>query len=132
MTIEITYFNIVGASDAILEEVGFDFRYIPEGLDKPQAGQSCYNWHNGADGVMVPGCIVGTILHRLGVSLEDMGKAAGSNDLLYNLTRDGKITIIGGESRIKTFLRIAQTAQDNGATWHSAIRTAEMAASIAC
>jgi len=123
--IEITFHAVLRTAEKVARRVGYDFRYISEGRDEPREQQQCSNWHNSIEGEMVPGCIVGTILHELGVPLERMSKSALANDLIYYLQRQGIIGEV--DKRTRCFLSVMQAAQDNGATWHSAVRTAEVA-----
>lgn len=120
--IEITWSTLKDAAYILQSEVGYDFRYIPEDGTCRQ-GMDCQNWHEDGNGGKVPGCIVGTLLHRLGVPLEAMSKSGMSSDVISGLTYNG--IIAKPEEKVTEFLYWAQVAQDNGATWYSAIKIAE-------
>lgn len=65
-----------------------------------------------------PGCIVGAVLHKAGVSLEDLGKGSrnesGSFDLISNLEYDELVTV---SDQAQNYLANAQTSQDRGVPW---------------
>lgn len=124
--IELSYYTVEDAMEQIVRKVGFEYRYIAPGNSVPVAGQNCYNWHKNEAGEAVPGCIVGTVLHHLGVKLEDMEMGGGSNYLIGELERTEVIKFNSerDKKRIETLLRTAQVAQDAGATWYSAFKVA--------
>lgn len=103
-------------------------REMPEGGDPnrpyypntPEApwGTTCYYVHKGEE-QDVAGCIVGTVLHSLGVPLEEFRAAEGKN---VNGLRE--ILHLPLESRSWSALAEAQTTQDSGQTWADALKYA--------
>jgi hypothetical protein len=67
----------------------------------------------------VPGCLIGHVLHRLGVSLETLSVHEGQPAQYLAGTLD-----IGGDA-VRWALGAAQEAQDGGSTWHEALACAE-------
>lgn len=124
--IEFTYYDIKRVAEEIIDEKGFDFRYISPGNSEPKMHQNCYNWTEDENGNKVPSCIVGTILHRLGVPLESMEPNWGSPSILRDLAKHGVIPEVT-DRRIQVFLNVAQATQDNGGTWYSAVKAAWVA-----
>ena len=116
----ITANDVLNEARDLAEEVGFDFRYTSEGVDKPERGMDCANWHD-ANGEKVPGCIVGTILNRLGVPLDLMNKFDTVGMVRDSIKRDDYII----ELQAYKLLKVMQIAQDSGATWWSAVRVAQ-------
>jgi hypothetical protein len=91
---------------------------------------TCRNtqWVTHPDGKVeqVPGCIVGFILHKIGVPLAtlDLWNDTTADDLLHNLDRHGHID--GAETAVQDYLVRAQIVQDTpGQTWGSAYLAAE-------
>lgn len=124
--IELSFWAVEDAMEQIVQKVGFEYRYTAPNCDAPFAGQNCYNWHESDSGEKTPGCIVGTVLHHLGVKLEDMEMGGGSNYLIGQLERIEVIKFNSerDKKRILALLRTAQVAQDAGATWYSAFKVA--------
>ncbi|MFF5371361.1 hypothetical protein [Streptomyces sp. NPDC013187] len=79
---------------------------------------SCYYVHTDEDGNQSAGCIVGAVLHRLGVPLLDLRKVETYGaDAAFPL-----LEIKGVSSQVKSFLRHVQGKQDRGQTWGKAVR----------
>jgi hypothetical protein len=86
------------------------------------ASTTCFYVHTDTDGAPeAPGCIVGTVLNRLGVPLEVLAEHEG--DAAHKV-----LTELGiGSWRTQTALRYAQSRQDAEGTWTSALAEAERA-----
>lgn len=67
----------------------------------------------------VPGCLVGQVLHRLGVSLGTLSVHEGQP--AHSLAD----TLDIGSQAVRWALNAAQTAQDGGSTWGEALACAE-------
>ncbi len=65
-----------------------------------------------------PGCIVGAVMAKAGISLEDLGKGSrnesGSFDLINSLECDELVTV---SDQASNYLANAQTSQDRGVPW---------------
>jgi hypothetical protein len=104
-------------------EKGDDYVYVNEDIP---GSRNCLYVHGRFDRNWRPGCLVGNILHRAGVSLNYMESRGGSaSDLLKDLERD---EIIGVDSGAKSFLVIVQSLQDERIPWKVAIAAASNAA----
>lgn len=72
-----------------------------------------------------PGCIVGAVMHKAGISLEDLGKGSrnesGSFDLISNLEYDELVTV---SDQAANYLANAQTSQDREVPWGVAAKLA--------
>lgn len=84
---------------------------------------SCFYVHHNEDGTQSAGCIVGQVLHRLGVSLENLKKAEtyGASAAV------GLAGVDGLSERMKDFLRSVQRKQDDGHTWGDSLTLAQAA-----
>ena len=71
-----------------------------------------------------PGCIVGNVLHRLGVPLETLAQyeATPAYDVAQSLISEGVLTSNGEAMRL---LNVAQIAQDSGMNWGDTVRRAK-------
>ncbi|MGW4446469.1 hypothetical protein [Streptomyces sp. NPDC004682] len=89
-------------------------------------GGACYYVHKAEDGSEGPGCIVGTVLYRLGVPLAEMAKREGTNALgvIADLELSGEVEAKGLSSSTRTLLRWVQIQQDGGRSWGSAYKNA--------
>ncbi|MEU6704746.1 hypothetical protein [Streptomyces wuyuanensis] len=86
----------------------------PEHMRTP--GATCFYVHTDEAGNRTgPGCIVGTVLHRLGVSLEALSEGEGwpAQSVLNHLASDL-------DPELLAKLRRVQMSQDNGDTWAEA------------
>lgn len=104
-----------------IKEKGVDYVYVNPNGEKIADGTfvNCFNWHHTPDGGRVPGCIVGNILHRAGISLDDMPhdlNVQGSLEALKDLAMVSREGVIA--------LKYMQWEQDNGATWGAAFEKA--------
>ena len=91
----------------------------PGHVYSPPAGSTlCSYTHEQPDGSLVPGCLFGAALHRLGVPLETLHKHESLGIvpvLLRHLGIDISYT-----TRIK--LEAVQREQDNGEPWGEAVK----------
>jgi hypothetical protein len=117
--VHITEENMLDTLRGIIEERGEN--YVYEGSDE---SDSCLYVHQ-VNGDLVPGCLVGTALHRLGVPLQTMTwhEGASAHGLLRRLTKIGVIE--GGADHIAFALNEAQAYQDKGSSWGYALRIYE-------
>ena len=119
MTIQVTMEKVFEIADALVVEKGAGYKY-----DFPAGGRQCFNVWEGK-----PSCIVGTIMHRLGVPVETMGgeysevfagrDAMSITDLARSLETEGVIDFI--DNRVIDALRYMQIEQDGGETWADAV-----------
>jgi hypothetical protein len=70
----------------------------------------------------VPGCLVGQVLHRLGVPLAEFHKHEGQP---AGVVMSSLINIVGNDTRAGQFLDAAQGQQDSGEKWADALTAAE-------
>jgi hypothetical protein len=80
---------------------------------------SCYYVHRDDQGNESPGCIVGQVLHRLGVPLADLKEAE-----TLGATAAVRLTTQGVSDNVSDFLRFVQQKQDRGVTWSKAVADA--------
>lgn len=126
--------KVNAALDEALKEKGEDYIYprvvktMPEGEvaekpffpDQPDApwGTTCLYVHDEEEG-QIPGCIVGNVMHRLGVPLEDLKKVEGDN--AHGLIGQLQIPV---NQHVTRLLNRAQASQDEGQTWGKAVQAA--------
>ncbi|MGI5196957.1 hypothetical protein ACQEVY_25560 [Streptomyces sp. CA-288835] len=87
----------------------------PKHMD-PEGFGSCFYVHKDEEGNQLgAGCIVGTVLHRLGISLEALSQVEG-------LSAPGALTglDLDPDTHMGAQLRRVQMAQDRGHTWGQA------------
>jgi hypothetical protein len=131
MTIQITLDAVREAAKAAVAERGEDYDY------KAHYDSCRYTQYRGAD--RVAGCLVGDVMHRLGVPLGTLftWDDSGSDDLLTHLANPedgpgGEAWVSYADERaaeyVSEYLRVAQEIQDAGGeghTWGDALRAAE-------
>lgn len=111
---ELTYDRALELAREVVADFGEDYLY-PEDhkrvqwVDEPESPGnplSCVYVHNGA-----PSCIVGQILHRHGVSVDDLAAEEfdSADPVSYRLAR--------ATVEARDFLNEVQNRQDNGKTW---------------
>ncbi|MER6485724.1 hypothetical protein ABT264_19475 [Streptomyces virginiae] len=66
-----------------------------------------------------PGCVVGTVLHRLGVPLAELAMREGT--AAYSVVHE----LLDVPDEAQAALQYAQTQQDGGSTWSRALQAAE-------
>lgn len=78
----------------------------------------------------VTGCLVGDVMHRMGVSLERLHRSnlEGASELLESLEADGTITWPSPDTKRRAFnyLTVLQRFQDQGHTWADSKLRADM------
>ncbi len=113
--IEVTMEDVVRVAEEVVS-TQLDYVYTnPNGLAAiQQASTDCFYVHGDA-----PGCVVGHILHRLGVPLEDLSYYEGlrANSVLLDL---GDEEVIKMPNRAVSLLQCMQGEQDTGKTWGEA------------
>lgn len=109
---ELTYDRAVELAREVVAEFGEDYVYPESEKRRETDGSlpSCVYVHEGC-----PSCLVGHILHRHGVSLEDMSQDEFRGAWFVS----AKCADADGKAR--EFLDAAQESQDNGDTWAVAI-----------
>lgn len=124
-TLELTLEKAKSMVDEAIRDKGSDFVY------KRMPGMDCQYVHEGVvwdadleeyvqdESVYEPGCIVGYVLHKAGISLATMQASEGNNaeELLDRLERHGLLTV---EAEAVEFLNSVQDLQDSGNSWGSA------------
>ncbi|MGW9170138.1 hypothetical protein [Streptomyces decoyicus] len=85
----------------------------------PAEQTDCLYVHPGKDESATPGCVVGQVLHRLGVPLEELS--------LYEGDDAASVTsaVLDTASSVYWVLFAAQWEQDSGETWGAALAAAE-------
>lgn len=126
--IDLTVEMIDKVADELLDEYGSDFHYSNPNIPGWTSLHACHYVHY-VDGENVPGCIVGHILNRLGVPLEEMDTERFGNtpadNLLESLADRGIISLESvTNGRISGYLKTAQYKQDTGNHWGYAIACA--------
>lgn len=90
----------------------------PSGATAGATAAMCFYVHH-IDSGPVPGCLVGTVLHRLGVPLDKLAELEGCGAYVVA----GMTAYMSNDARCA--LARAQDAQDDGATWAVALAAAE-------
>lgn len=132
--------QIVKAADAVVAEIGPDTLYTERaqslGMDTYGGNAACKYAHRGT-----PACLVGVVMHRLGVPIDTLQQWDASGDGAFNVIAggvreedaagepdpDGEVIIpaLDIQDRAIRYLHAAQVAQDNGATWGEAVAIAK-------
>jgi hypothetical protein len=120
----------------VVKEKGSDYVYVNPRGGSAREGASCYYVHEAVteDGgaESVPGCIVGTALHKLGVGFSVMlSEENNSSDSLLEAIMMGRSERDeNGEPKFhftetaKHVFRAAQSQQDRGHNWGDALQSA--------
>jgi len=117
------YATAVKLAKAAVAEKGPDFIYTDQnGVTADGRYAECSNKHATEDGGWVPGCLVGNMLHRHGVPLDEMPKYGDAFSTLQELNYFG--SGIRTTEKAEIFMMAAQSNQDNGYTWGEAISAA--------
>lgn len=106
---------IYAATRAVVAESP-DRIYVPPANRDVDKGMCLYSHGD------VPGCLVGTVLHRLGVPLADFQGHEGQP--AYAALRE-LVQVSGHRQRVGRFLDEIQEKQDVGLTWSEALAHAE-------
>ncbi len=112
---------VMATLQAVVDEAGHDYRYTMRMGGMNNGGKACFYVHEGE-----PDCIVGRVLHRLGVPLDVLR----ANDLAGNLSVSaGAFSLEGSPVQpgreALTILATAQRLQDQGNTWGECLRVAQ-------
>jgi hypothetical protein len=126
MTIQVTLDAVREAAKAAVADRG-------EGYIYKDHYDACRNtqWQRisneeGEAMMQVPGCLVGDVLHRIGVPLPDLATwdDTTADDLLANLLAHNHVESVA--EGVETYLVAAQVMQDTeGMTWGMALASAE-------
>ncbi|WP_416972562.1 hypothetical protein [Streptomyces sp. 4F14] len=112
--------QVVSALRSVVEENPEKVYEAPINMRSSTDKNQCYYVHRAEDGTEECGCLVGTVLHRLGVSLADLAKAETLGATVA-LSRAG---VVGVSYRVASLLAHAQRDQDQGRTWSEALKKA--------
>lgn len=114
--ISITLDKAIELAKAEIAKEGEDFVY--EWRTQENGTTSCMYVYDGK-----PDCLVGRILHSLGVSLHELSKHEGSSsyEVMENLDADG---VLSPTFDAIEFLRILQAHQDQDESWGESLRLA--------
>ncbi len=120
MAIELTLARVKELLAEAVAEKGADYVYTtPEGEPAgPDMETPCRYVHGDK-----PGCVVGHVLHKAGVSLALLEGQEGTDayGAMRNLWRDGEIEF---EPPVRQLLNHVQLDQDRGTPWGEAVRRA--------
>lgn len=108
--------DVATGLEAIVAEYGEDFVY--QQRDTLSGSRCVYVWQG------EPDCIVGKLLHRLGVPVEQLARGDGkllAGALVEHLEELG---VISAEDGVSEILDRAQSRQDAGRTWGQSVREA--------
>ncbi|MFI0211975.1 hypothetical protein ACH4OV_25305 [Streptomyces diastaticus] len=116
--IKVTPEQVLDVMREVVAEAGEEFVYEPPtGL-----GVCLYVHRPHGGGASVPGCLVGQVLHRLGVPLDELTE----HEAQLARTMAPKLVDAGeGADLLVTALDNAQAIQDGGHSWGAALRAAE-------
>ncbi|MFD3952198.1 hypothetical protein ACFWRC_19505 [Streptomyces albidoflavus] len=116
--IKVTPEQVLDVMREVVAEAGEEFVYkSPTGL-----GICLYVHRTFGGGADVPGCLVGQVLHRLGVPLDELSRYEAQ----LALTMAPKLVDAGeNEDLLTSALNNAQMTQDAGHPWGAALRAAE-------
>ncbi|RKN35962.1 hypothetical protein [Streptomyces hoynatensis] len=107
----ITVTDVINAVLAVADEG-------PDHVYEQQAGTDmCRYTHESLSGTLIPGCLIGTALHRLGVPLERLERYEGEQVLPLLRALGIPVSYAAADP-----LREVQEAQDDGTPWGEAIR----------
>lgn len=115
--INLTYERTKELLKEAVAERGAD--YVDPDASRPTL---CRNVHTAEDGkTLVPGCIVGWVLHKAGVSLEllEENNMAAASSVLCELKEAG---VLGYEVTALHLLNRIQGLQDGGVSWGEAVQ----------
>ncbi|WP_030997529.1 hypothetical protein [Streptomyces sp. NRRL F-5630] len=115
--IKVTADEVMSTLRAVVAERP-DYVYARPEADN-RAAACLYVHHD--DGTAKPGCLVGTVLHRLGVPLVELAKWEGEGAC----SMVPSVTNLEWEDTSTLALQTAQEAQDAGVTWAEALAAAE-------
>jgi hypothetical protein len=107
--------------DTLREVVAERPEHVYESPEHMRNGyETCFYVHVDSEGNdPQPGCLVGVVLHRLGVPLEQLAKREGSGACVV------VSALVETTSDVANALDVAQSAQDCEKTWAQALASAE-------
>jgi hypothetical protein len=95
-----------------------NFVYVAHSMDNER--NMCYYVHPGIDGAPdTCGCLIGHVLNRLGVPMDELKQHEGKD--AFRVVR----TLLDTSSKARKALTEAQNVQDRGWPWADALRAAE-------
>ncbi|KPC89903.1 hypothetical protein ADL27_38470 [Streptomyces sp. NRRL F-6602] len=115
--IKVTADEVMSTLRAVVAERP-DYVYARPEADN-RAAACLYVHHD--DGTAKPGCLVGTVLHRLGVPLVELEKVEGEGAVSAVST----VATLEWHDAPSSALQAAQEVQDDGGTWAEALAAAE-------
>ncbi|MFD3361605.1 hypothetical protein ACFWW5_00695 [Streptomyces albidoflavus] len=116
--IKVTPEQVLDVMREVVAEAGEEFMYEPPG----EIGTCLYVHRTPGDAADVPGCLVGQVLHRLGVPLDELAEheAERALTMVPEFIDAGK-----HKGLLALALNRAQARQDLGYPWGAALRAAE-------
>ncbi|MCT2594241.1 hypothetical protein LHJ74_30775 [Streptomyces sp. N2-109] len=109
--------------EVVAENPGYIYKAPPEVPPHVKdVDTKCHYVHTDPDGSNVrPGCVVGHVLHHMGIPLDTLKlhEGAPATTVLYRLT--------DADEYVRSALEMAQTWQDSGYPWAEALNAAEKA-----
>lgn len=120
--INVTDVQVIAALREVVAESPERVYEAPPTMPTLPGGTSCFYVHRTAEGA-VPGCLVGHVLHRLGVPLSELEKweGAGAQDPTL-----ATLNILGDNDEYAVRMLVeVQSTQDNGAPWGTALSLAD-------
>lgn len=112
--------EIIEALKAVVAE-NPDYVYkVPAHMRGPVENGSCFYVHTDGDSEGTPGCVFGHVLHRLGVSLDELAQYEGDNASIVAAQTTGSAP----SGDVSTFLDEVQMNQDQGKPWSLALSSA--------
>lgn len=104
--------------DVVAEQPEYVYE-APEHMQVATAPANCFYVHTAKDGTETCGCVVGHVLNRLGVPLEEMKRYEGSSayDMVDELINTSESALLA--------LDAAQGHQDIGTPWGETLRRVE-------
>lgn len=108
----LTYDRAVELAREVVAEFGEEYTYPAshKRAESESSIPSCVYVHEGC-----PSCLVGQILHRHGVSLDELAKNEFRG--AWFIAED----LAGADAKTRLFLDTVQDKQDGGATWAQAV-----------
>lgn len=115
--IDLTLEKVTVLLHEAVQERGSDYVYR-----NPDGSSDCLYVHGNPDGPAAPGCIVGWVLHKAGISLEvlEQHEHKPARTVVECLPYDNGIPL-RSEDGVTTLLRTVQQWQDRGEPWGSAV-----------
>lgn len=111
--------TVIGHMEDLVREYGAEYRYPLDYNRNPSSGVHC--WYVSEDGTK-PSCIVGQVLHRMGVPLSVLSKYEGKRptDPFFRMVLNNEYGIT---YRVLSVLTIIQMDQDLGSTWSECLNS---------